>query len=184
MSILAQEKGLYDSEVEIISHSQDCSVYRMAIDGGDGTMTSYQVFPGVELIYNDFHMGSCFHNKRPCRDIMEINHCRQGRFECEFKDGSCVYLEEGDLSVNMLSNMTKHSCFPLERYHGVSVVVDLEEASRSISGVLSDVSIDLYGLRDKLCADNRCFIMRSKDSVEHIFSELYRIPDNIKRVYC
>ncbi|MDQ7096488.1 AraC family transcriptional regulator, partial [Desulfosporosinus sp. PR] len=47
-----------------------------------------------------------------------------------------------------------------------------------------DVSIDLYGLRDKLCADNRCFIMRSKDSVEHIFSELYRIPDNIKRVYC
>ncbi len=183
MSILSKEKGLYDSEVEIVSQSDDCSVYRMAGDGGDGTMISYQVFSGVELIYNDFHMGSCFNNKHPCDDIMEINHCRLGRFECDFNDGSCVYLEEGDLAVNMLSNMTKNSCFPLEHYHGVSVMIDLEEASKSISGVLNDISIDLYILRDRLCANNRCFIMRAKDSVEHIFSELYRVPDKIRRGY-
>ncbi|ROR23948.1 AraC family transcriptional regulator [Mobilisporobacter senegalensis] len=183
MSILSKEKGLYDSEIEIISQSDDCSIYRMKTDGGDGIMTSYQVFLGVELIYNDFHMGNCLHNKRPCKDIMEINHCRQGRFECDFNNGTCVYLEEGDLSVNMLSNMTKNSCFPLEHYYGVSVVIDLEEASKSISRVLNDISIDLYVLRDKLCANDQCFIMRATDSVKHIFLELYKVPDKIKRGY-
>jgi len=182
MSILSKEKGLYDSEVEVVSESDNCTVYKMAGNGADGIMTSYQVFPGVELFYNDFHMGSCFQSKHPCSDIMEINHCRQGRFECDF-NGSCVYLEEGDLSVNMISDRAKNSCFPLEHYHGVSVVIELAEASRSISNVLSDISIDLYRMRDRLCANDRCFIMRATDSIEHIFSELYRVPDQIKRGY-
>ncbi|MBN7772209.1 helix-turn-helix domain-containing protein [Clostridium aminobutyricum] len=183
MSILSKEKELYGSEVKMVSQADDCVVYEMVGESGGGIMTSYQVFPGVELIYNDFHMGECFQNKRPCSNIMEINHCKQGRFECDFNDGSCVYLEEGDLSVNMLGNRTKNSCFPLERYHGVSVVIELEEASESISSIWSDISIDLYTLREKLCPNNRCFIMRAKDSVEHIFSELYTVPDKIKQGY-
>ncbi|WP_313562469.1 AraC family transcriptional regulator, partial [Ruminiclostridium cellobioparum] len=183
MSILTREKDYYSSEISLVSQSGDCSVYKMSGDYGDGIMTCYQVFPGVELIYNDFHTDDCFHNTHTCEDIMEINHCRQGRFECDFCDGSCVYLEEGDLSVNMLGVKARNSCFPLEHYHGVSVVIELPEAARSISRVLSDISIDLYDLRDRLCANNRCFIMRATDSVEHIFSELYKVPDKIKKGY-
>ena len=185
MSILSKDKELYGSVIEIVSRSEDCAVYRMTGDegAGEGIMTSYQIFPGIELIYNDFHTGSCFQGSRPYHDIMEINHCREGRFECDFHDGSCVYLEEGDLSVNMIGTRTQNSCFPLEHYHGISVVIELAEASRSISKVLGDISIDLYQLRDRLCESNKCFIMRATDSVEHIFSELYRVPDQIKRGY-
>lgn len=184
MSILSREKGLYGPEIQIVSESEGCTVYRMVSDNsGDGIMRSYQVFPGIELIYNDFHMGNCFHNKAPCEGFMEINHCRQGRFECEFHDGACVYLEEGDLSVNMIGTRTKNSCFPLEHYHGVSVVIELSEAARSISGVLGDISIDPYALRDRLCPANKCFIMRATDSVEHIFSELYTVPEPIRKGY-
>ncbi len=183
MSILSKQMELYGSEIEVVSQSLDRSVYRMASDGGDGIMTGYHVFPGVELVYNDFHRGDCFQAIPASRDVMEINHCRLGRFECELHDGSCVYLEEGDLSVNMMGTRTKHSCFPLEHYHGVSVVIELGEASRSISRALSDISIDLYMLREMLCNLDRCFIMRATDSIEHIFSELYRIPDKIKRGY-
>ncbi|WP_312093111.1 helix-turn-helix domain-containing protein [Aminipila sp.] len=183
ISILSKEKDLYDTDVKIILETEECTVYKIENDEGEGSMTSYKVFDGIELLYNDFHMGECFHNKRACFDIMEINHCRQGRFECEFDNGACVYLEEGDLAVNMLSHRTKNSCFPLEHYHGVSVVIDIPKADASISSVLGDISIDLYGLRDKLCADNQCFIMRAKDSIEHIFSELYTVPDQIKYGY-
>lgn len=183
ISILSKESDLYDPEVKVDIQTDDCTVYRMESDNGEGIMTSYKVFPGIELLYNDFNMGSCFHNKRPCYDIMEINHCRQGRFECDFDNGSYVYLEEGDLAVNMLSNRTKNSCFPLEHYHGVSVIINLVEAAHSISYVLKDISIDLYELRDKLCSNNQCFIMRARDSVEHIFSELYTIPDKVKCGY-
>jgi AraC-like DNA-binding protein len=183
INILSKEKDLYGPGVKIIQQTDEFSVYKMESDSGEGFMTSYQVFPGIELLYNDFHMGNCFNNKRPCSGIMEINHCRQGRFECDFDNGSYVYLEEGDLSVNMLGNKTKNSCFPLEHYHGVSVIIDLSEAANSISSVLNDISIDLYGLRDKLCFNNQCFIMRAKDSVEHIFSELYTVPDKVKYGY-
>jgi AraC-like DNA-binding protein len=83
----------------------------------------------------------------------------------------------------MIGIRTKTSCFSLEHYNGVSVVIELSEASRSISGVLGDISIDLYRLRDRLCPGNRCFIMRATDSVEHIFSELYTVPEPIRKGY-
>lgn len=181
--MLSKDRELYGPEVKVISQSEDCVVYKMKNDNGEGIMTSYQVFPGIVLVYNDFHMGSCFYNKQPCADIMEINHCRQGRFECEFLNGDYVYLEEGDLAVNMLSNRTTRSCFPLEHYHGVSVIICLYEAERSISSVLDDISIDLYSLRDKLCSKDKCFIMRAKNSIEHIFFELYTVPDEVKHGY-
>lgn len=183
MSILSKDKGIYGPEVEVVTQTDDCMVYRMKSDSGEGVMTSYQVFPGIELIYNDFHMGNCFHNKQPCADIMEINHCRQGRFECEFLNGGYVYLEEGDLAVNMLSNRTAKSYFPLEHYHGVSVIICIDEAARSISSVLGNISIDLYSLRDRLCPKDKCFIMRAKNSIEHIFFELYKVPDEVKHGY-
>ena len=183
MSIFSSDSGLFGSELEVVSKSENCSVYKIAGGSGDGIMTRYQVFPGIEIIYNDFHTGRGFQALRPCHDTMEINHCRQGRFECELCSGSFVYLEKGDLSVNMIGSRIKHSCFPLEHYHGISVVMELEEASRSISNVLCDISIDLFELREKLCFHDQCFIMRATDSVEHIFSELYRVPDKIKRGY-
>lgn len=182
MSILSKENELYASVVQVVSRTDDCAIYRMA-DGSDGTMTTYEVFPGVELIYNDFHTEDCFQGSKSYREVMEINHCRQGRFECDFPDGSCVYLEEGDLSVSMIGNRTLRSSFPLEHYHGISVVIELDRAACSLSGVLNDISINLYALRDRLCGSDRCFIMRATESVEHIFSELYRVPDQIRKGY-
>lgn len=128
-------------------------------------------------------MSNCFKADTIPGNVLEINHCRKGRFECDFYNGTCVYLERGDLSVNMMSNQTKSSYFPLEYYFGVSVVIDIDKANTSISSALSDISIDLFELRDKLCPDNSCFIMRATDSIQHIFSELYTVPDKIKLGY-
>ncbi|WP_053956414.1 helix-turn-helix domain-containing protein [Inediibacterium massiliense] len=176
-------KDLYESEVLIEEKMDDSIVFKMRNHNGEGTMTSYEVFPGIKLIYNDIHMEQCIHNKRMEEDTMEINHCREGRFECEFLNGTYIYLEEGDLAVNMLSNITKISHFPLAHYHGVSIVIHLQEASQFISPLLNELTIDLYELRDKLCFENRCFIMRAKDSIQHIFNELYSVPNELKFGY-
>lgn len=51
--------------------------------------------------------------------LMEINHCREGRFECEFMDGVYTYLSTGDLAVNkIISNQVINATFPSEHYHG------------------------------------------------------------------
>ena len=126
-------------------------------------------------------------NKTPCADVMEINHCREGRFECEFANGDAAYLGVGDLAVNMLIHPTRDSWFPLSHYHGISVVVDLyaaQDTLRRVGEALNSAPVDLFALRDRLCGANTCFIIRATDAIQHIFSELYTAPSAIQSDYC
>lgn len=45
---------------------------------GEGVITRYEILPGIELFYNDFHMSDGQNqNKLPHSDVLEINHCRR-----------------------------------------------------------------------------------------------------------
>jgi AraC-like DNA-binding protein len=172
-----------------LAQNEDCFVYKMENETGEGMMTRHLVFPGIELLYNDFHMTTVHseQNKPPYEDIMEINHCREGRFECEFADGGAAYLGAGDLAANMLTHTTRDSWFPLSHYHGISVLVDLRAAQDTlcqISQIFGSTPIDLYALRNRLCRGDNCFIIRATDAIQHIFSELYAAPSTIRSDYC
>lgn len=41
---------------ELLAQSSGCSVWKFRNETGDGTMTCYELFDGVQLFYNDFHM--------------------------------------------------------------------------------------------------------------------------------
>jgi len=179
----------FDRGTYILSQNGDCFVYKTRNETGEGVMTRYLVLAGIELLYNDFHMTTVHseQNKPAYENIMEINHCREGRFECEFANGGAAYLGVGDLAVNMLTHPTRDSWFPLSHYHGISVVVDLsaaQDALCQISKVLGSAPIDLFALRDRLCGKNTCFIIRATDAIQHIFSELYAAPSAIRNDYC
>ena len=85
---------------------QDCKIFRLSNETGYGRVAVYQVFPGIELYYNDMHMGYCNQNQATVKNMIEINHCLIGRFECSFGENSCCYMTEGDLSI---SSMMKKS---------------------------------------------------------------------------
>ena len=44
-------------------------------------------------------------------------------------------------------------------------------------------SVDLQALREKFCSGKRPFIIRAEDTIKHIFSELYTVPDKIRKNY-
>ena len=44
-------------------------------------------------------------------------------------------------------------------------------------------SAGLHYNRICFCADGACFVMRAKDEIEHIFSELYSVPDRLQKPY-
>ena len=178
----------YGTAAQVVSEGDGCSVFKIENNTGEGIMTRYPVLPGIELIYNDMHISVVREeqNKLPCPDVMEINHCREGRFECEFSDGRTAYLGAGDLAVNMLTHPTSSSWFPLSHYHGISVMVNLpvaQETLRQISLVMNESTVDLDALRDRLCGGDTCFIMRATDAIQHIFSELYAVPPAIRSGY-
>ena len=66
---------------------------------GSGSMTICPLFSGAELYYNDMHLVSFDETPALARNVIEINHCRVGRYECSFGANSCCYLAAGDFAV-------------------------------------------------------------------------------------
>lgn len=160
-----------------------CAVYQFRNETGEGTITMYEVFPGVSLAYNDFHMRYYDSAFRPGRELLCIDHCREGRLEYPAKDDAYSYVEAGDLKLDRRLTHTGHFEMPLSHYHGAMVSFDLEEACRSLPLELRDFPVNLCALRDKYCKDGHPSVLRAAPSVEHIFGELYAVPEKIKLPY-
>lgn len=73
----------YGPNVQNLIESDDCKVMRLSDNSGEGMMTLYHVFPGVFLMYNDFHMKECISGFQTDMDLLCIDHCREGRIEQE-----------------------------------------------------------------------------------------------------
>jgi AraC-like DNA-binding protein len=148
------------------------------------------VFPGVRLTYNDLHLSQITgHDDMTTAsgvEVLVINHCREGRFECEFAWGECGYLGNGDMSVSTMPPPMKNSCFPLAHYHGVSILFDIAHFTEHLGRALDALEIphiDISGIKTKLLQSSPFFVMRGSEALSHIFSELYNAPDNLKESY-
>ena len=62
-------------------------------------------------------------------------------------------------------------------------MLDLELVSQNPPGILAESGIGIADFKNKFCADGACFVMRAKDEIEHIFSELYSVPDRLQKPY-
>ncbi|NMM64967.1 helix-turn-helix transcriptional regulator [Clostridium sp. P21] len=171
------------SLVEKFDNNDYRTIYKMDCNNGLGIMTVYKVFTGIELIYYEFEVASCLCDLPTYDNIIEINHCKEGREECKLLDGSFLYMGEGDLSINMMSNHADTIGFPLKHYKGISVVIYMDEIVNEVPKILKDINIDIYNLKEKFCTHDKCFVMRAKDKIEHIFSELYSVPESVQKAY-
>lgn len=148
---------------------------------GSYTVTSYNVFPGIELVYNDISLAE---HDFPAegKSLLEIHHCRSGRMECRIGN-DFFYLAPGDLSISLSDGAISHSSFPTGRYEGITISIDSEKAPRCLSCLLADVDVRPEALEKKFCSQGRCFVSRSSPAIEHIFSELYSVPESIRKGY-
>lgn len=143
---------------------------------------SYQVFPGIRLIYHNIHTQRVAWNETLSESVIEISHCREGRMECDLREEFC-YISSGDLLVVRAADRSKISYFPLHHYHGISILMDVDLAPRCLSCFLDDVKVQPKALAEKLCSGRGCFLARSEPSFAHIFSELYSVPEEIRQGY-
>ena len=103
----------YGPNVQNLVESDDCKVMRLSDSSGEGMMTLYHVFPGVFLMYNDFHMKECISGFQTDMDLLCIDHCREGRIEQEVGQNAFSYLEAGDLRVDRRIHHSGKVGFPL-----------------------------------------------------------------------
>lgn len=169
----------FEPEIQKIVDNDGCLIYKMQNVTGNGIITQYQILPGIQLFYNDFHMKDGYNeNKLPQPNILEINHCREGRFECEFSNGDCQYIGAGDLSIHRLTSKTTTTSFPLSHYQGISITIDLDEATtmlHRLDEMLCGLHINLYQLADQFCSQDTCFVIRHQNEIECLFHKLYSL---------
>ncbi len=165
------------------------TVFKAQTSHGTAIATYYSVMPGIEIYYNDINMeegadygGFTVANK----NLLVINHCQSGRFECEFKKGVLTYLGAGDLAINTFSYYDSRAKYPMIRYTGVSLLVDMDVATEvlvKIGELTGAKPVDLFALQKRLCPGSSCFIVRSNTVLSHIFEELYSANDTTKQRY-
>ena len=152
---------------------------------GSSSMTIHHIMPGVDVYYNDFNSHDSVEASymSEALDIIEINHCRQGRFGCLLSEDRYVYLGEGEIEANILGIERISSEFPLGFYEGIGIFLDTEKAAESVAGMFPDIARQIYLLRGQIEENDGMVLIRRVPELNHIFEELYNVDPQIEQSY-
>lgn len=158
-------------------------VYRMDLPDGYGRMTEYAVLPGLTLVRNEFHTASGLGCEAPRADMVEINHCRRGRFTAQMPGGTVAELGAQDFAVSDRAHPPRSAAFSLGTYEGISIVAQLGPAQRSLDGLLGPGMVEVHGLFRRLFGQSTFLVLRREEKIQRIFSELYAPPAGQELAY-
>ncbi len=159
------------------------SEYLWIVDdvNGDGRMYCIKLWDGIEVIYNDFHCFDLPECTYTTDAYLEINHCRQGKFECPYDAHHLAYLDVGDFSVSSWSLDRGRARLPLGYYQGVEVLIDVAKASQL--DIVDQFAIDINDLYRRLRLSHHLYIERANETICHLFSQMYDLPLGIRQHY-
>lgn len=147
----------FEGMPEIIRQDDGGVTFRLVNEGGDISMTRYNVFPGIDMIYNDIHMPRSVSGVAHAPgNIIEIDHCREGRLECQV-GRDYFYLAPGDVSIHRLGETVREEIFPTSHYHGITIQIDLEKTPQCLSCFLEDVDVEPAAIAEKFRLEENFF---------------------------
>lgn len=167
----------------LLAHSDNCWVWQFRNESGDGTMTVYQVFPGVILSFNDFHMERYDCSFVSQGRMLAIDHCREGRMEYAVGDNLVGYTAAGDMKLDLRRQHTGVFSFPSCHYHGLMVGFDLDLAARELAEQVRDFPVTPEKLLERWALADTPRVVHGAQGTEHIFGELYHVPEKIRMPY-
>ena len=141
-----------------------------SMEKGNASIQLYDIFPGVQLMVTDFQSDTCYQSGME-QDVISIEHCLKGRFECMFDNRNCVYMGPGDVAINNVLHCPIASSFPLNYYVGATII--LYPQICKASSELKAFGIDIEILTNKYFLNERCMLFRRKEEIEHVYRELY-----------
>lgn len=175
------------SPMRIVEMNAEKTIMEVANHTGTAQLTKYTIYPGMDIVYLDAHIQqfSCY--ARPYPNIFAINHCEEGRVECQFRNGEFLYMGPNDMSVGWRSNeaFCHTTYFPRAHYHGLSIVFDIQQAQPIVDRILGNTSLDTTELCSRFCQESDFgMIMKENQTIRNLFQELYHVPHAIQQSYC
>lgn len=158
--------------------------YFLDLDSGKGNIICYHVFDGIDLQFNNFNSFDCNQiNFTPNEDLIAINHCNKGRYECKLNDGNIIYLGEGEIAAGTRNVDYIISEFPLGYYEGLEISFDCKIAQKSLDNFIGIGEIDLSELFKKLEDNGDFIIVGANDEINHIIGEIYNVDEDFNKIY-
>lgn len=111
----------------LLAESDGCAVWQLRNETGEGTVTCYTIFPGVELRFRDLHMTHCVCGKTDDRMRLTIEHCREGRMAYALGEGAFSYVSVGEMKLENGASCSQKLDLPSGHYHGLVVTLDPEQ---------------------------------------------------------
>ena len=151
---------------------------RYEYESGSGEMRCYNIAPGIQLSFNDLNLSSCYQPLNVQKDFLEINYCLEGGHEVEMVGGGITFLGEKDLSISGLYHdrqIIVNSRIPFNKYKGITILLELETAQTTLNDEFSRWRIDLQKIRTTLCPEGRVLLIKSKQKIDHIFTEIKKL---------
>ena len=176
-------KALENEGAILLAQSDGCSVWQFRNESGEGTMTAYEVFPGVMLSFNDFHMEHYHSGFVSDRRMLAIDHCREGQMEYVAGNGMVGYTAAGDMKLDRRLHHTGDFVFPSCHYHGLTVAFDLDVVGQSLSEEVKDFPVSPEQIITRFSLGDYPRVLHGMEEAENIFGELYRVPAKIRIPY-
>lgn len=154
------------------------------INGITAMMQSYMIFPGVELVLNEYEGNELKCEHQALENILQINYCLEGRLGWRLHNGDYIYLAENDISLHMVNNCALSSItLPLKHYKGISIFIDLTEFDIDKSVVLKQMNLNLMQLKQKFCRNNKTTVLPATNNIKNLFALLNLVPEEYKAMY-
>ena len=151
-----------------LQHAGAFSHDRIETEGGNGEVISCTVFPGIQAVYNDLHLPHCGRCVPGTEDVVEINYCLEGRYECEVSSQYCFYASPGDLSVGSVGRREAAGSFPTGRFSGLTLFIELIPATEQNESILREMEISLDVIRQMAIQEPRRFYLRGEAEIDDV----------------
>lgn len=167
----------------LLAQSGGCSVWQFRNETGDGTMTTYELFPGAVLSFNDFHMASFDSSFSARQKLFVLDYCREGRMEYLAAENALSYCKAGDLKLDRRLTHQGRFVFPSSHYHGITVGLDLDLAETSLPQQMQDFPVTPAALLEKFQLGRYPRVFHGGELPQQIFEEMYHVPESIRLPY-
>ena len=180
---MTAEKLLEHQDAILLAQSDGCAVWQFRNETGDGTMTTYEIFSGVMLAFNDFHMERYECDFVADRRMLAIDYCREGRMEYPAGDNLVAYTAAGDMKLDLREQHTGTFHFPSCHYHGLTVAFDRDIVRESLPREVKDFPVTPEKIIERWQLGSTPRVVHGAERMEHIFGEMYRVPEKIRIPY-
>lgn len=167
----------------LLAQSGGCSVWKFRNETGDGTMTCYELYEGVQLFYNDFHMEYVNSGYVPQKGVLVADHCSEGRMEYEYAENAFSYFEAHDVKLDTRQVHTGRFVFPSCHFHGITVGFDISAAERSLNGLIDGMTVSFDSLIEKFRMGKYPKVFRENSALDDVFKGMYDVPVGIRIPY-